>query len=270
LWEENGLIRNKVKEKMKKGDYSVGTWITIGHAEVCEILSSFAFDWIIFDTEHSPLSIETVQSLMQAMSGSAVLPLVRVGWNDPVMIKRALDIGASGVVIPWINTGKDAANVVRACKYPPQGIRGCGPRRASRYGMCLNEYIELANAEILVGIQIETGEALDNLDAILAVDGVDVAFVGPMDLSMSLGYPNQLAHPDFKSALQKVVESCKEHHVYAGIQVASAEEFKERVSQGFQFIAFLSDYGFLIRGCREALNKAMGRCVIQGDDCESR
>ena len=264
------MIRNKVKEKLKKGHYSVGTWITIGHAEVCEILSSFAFDWIIFDTEHSPLSIETVQCLMQAMSRSAGLPIVRVGWNDQVMIKRALDIGARGVLIPWVNSGKDAANAVRACKYPPQGIRGCGPRRASKYGLCFNEYIELINEEILVGIQIETEEALNNLDAILSVEGVDVAYVGPMDLSMSLGYPNQLTHPGFKSALQKVVESCKKHDVYAGIHATSAEDFKERVSQGFQFITLLSDYDFLIHGCTEALNKAMGRCVTKGDGCESR
>jgi len=263
------LIRNKLKEKLKKGHYSIGTWVTIGHPDVCEILSNFPLEWMIFDTEHSPLSIETVQCLMQVLNGSAVLPIVRVGLNDQVMIKRALDIGACGVLVPLVSNEKDAVEAVRACRYPPQGIRGCGPRRASKYGLCFDEYIDAANTEILIGIQVETREALDNLNAILSVEGVDIAFVGPMDLSISLGCPNQFTHPDFKRALHKIIESCKKHNVYAGIHVASAKDLKNRVSQGFQFLAFLSDYDFLIRGCREAFNKVTGRCV-EGVDCESR
>ena len=258
-------MKNKLKEKLEKGAVTIGTWITIGHPEISEILSNFPFDWIMFDLEHTPLEIDTVQNLLQAMSTSEISPVARVAWNDKVLIKRVLDIGISSVVVPMVNNVDDAVKVVQACKYPPEGTRGCGPRRASRYGLSINEYISSANEEILVGVQIETREALDNLDAVASVKGVDMLFAGPMDLSVSLGCPGQFDNPDFNSELEKISQCCIKHNISAGTCVSTAEDLENRISEGYNFSAFLCDYQFLMHGCRETFCKALKECFPQGD-----
>ena len=142
------------------------------------------FDYFVFDTEHSPLNIYQTQTFMHAMRGDATSPIVRVWWNDIVAIKRALDIGAQGVLVPWINDKKAAELAVKATRYAPDGLRGCGPRRASLFDP---EYLETADDEIIVICQIETREAVDNIEEIASVEGVDVTYIGPSDLSASFG-----------------------------------------------------------------------------------
>lgn len=248
-------MKNPVKAKLKAGEPSVGTWLAIGHPDISEILADLGFDWIVFDTEHGPLSIETVQCLMQAMSYSTdCIPMVRVAWNDLVLIKRALDIGAYGVVIPWVNTKEDAINAVRYCKYPPEGIRGCGPRRAA---MRDEEYIKTANDEILIVVQIETETAIKNLDEIFSVKGVDACFIGPSDLTMSLGIYRGLNHPRFKNAVDTVLRACKRWGVAPGMHCNEAN-INEAIAQGFQFCALDSDTMFLRRGAVDSLRKVKG------------
>ncbi len=235
----------------------LGTWVGTGHPDVSEALSMIGFDWIVFDTEHGPHSVETVQLLMQAMGASPTIPLVRVAWNDPVMIKRALDVGAYGVVVPWINSKADAIRAVRACRYPRSGgIRGVGLRRAAKYGFDL-EYIEKADEEMLVVVQIETEEALRKVDDIFSVQGVDACFIGPGDLSMSLGIYRKFDHPRFKEALKTVLTAAKRSAVAPGIH-CGFQNINERIQQGFQFVALSSDMGLLLKGCKDALQKVVG------------
>lgn len=246
---------NLVKEKLRRGEPVIGTWITIGHPDVPEVLSRLGFDWLVFDMEHSPLTVNVVESLMQAMNGTETLPMVRVGWNDPVLIKFALDIGAMGVVIPWVNSRSEAEKAVKACKYPPEGFRGCGPRRASMYGLKMNEYLKNANEDILILVQIETVEALNNIDEILSTPGVDGFFIGPNDLSFSLGIPRQFTHPKYIEALKKTLEAAERNKVAPGIHGLSTEDAVEKIKMGFRFVAIASDISFLIDGFKNCISK---------------
>ncbi len=248
-------MKNSVKAKLKAGEPSVGTWLTIGHPDVAEFLAAVGFDWVVFETEHAPLGMETVQTMMQAMSYSAdCLPMVRVAWNDLVLIKRALDIGAYGLVIPWVNTREDAEKAVSYCKYPPEGIRGVGPRRAAHRDP---DYFATANEEILIVVQIETETALENLDEIFSVKGIDACFIGPWDLSMSLGVFKNFQHPKYEDALDRVLQACKRWGVAPGMH-CSEGNINEAIERGFQFCAIANDYGFLLKGARQALRKIKG------------
>ena len=156
-------LKNIVKEKLQRGENAVGTFIEMGHPDVANLLSHAGFDWLLIDGEHSPMGFETMELMLQAMEGTDCTPIIRPQWNDPVIIKRILDLGAHGIVVPWVNTKEEAEAAVAAARYPPEGIRGWGPRRAARYDP---EYRATANEEILVCVQIETQKSLDNLDTV--------------------------------------------------------------------------------------------------------
>lgn len=244
---------NKVKKKLKQGKVSVGPWVRMGHPDIAELLSIVGFDFVIYDTEHAPLTLESIQNMMQVMEGSGVVPLIRVAWNDPVLIKRVLDLGAYGVLVPMVNNKEEASQAVRACRYAPKGIRGCGPRRASNYWLNLPDYFErFAQREILIMVQIETQEAIDNLDGILSIEGIDGLFVGPFDLSVALGVPMQWNSPILEGAIQRILKKCGEYNVVAGVHGKDVEDAKERVQQGFQFVAFSSETEFLLSAARRA------------------
>ncbi|MBS7609410.1 hypothetical protein KEJ36_00170 [Candidatus Bathyarchaeota archaeon] len=246
-------MKNPVKAKLKRGEVSFGAWISIGHPDISESLAYVGFDWLLFDTEHCPLNIEIIQGLLQSMGyGARSVPLIRVAWNDMVLIKRALDIGAYGLVIPWVNTKDEALSAVRACKYPPEGVRGFGPRRASMYDP---EYVKTANEELLIVAQIETESALKNLDDILSVKGIDVALIGPWDLSMSLGVFTQWDSPKFKAAVDKVLEACERWNVAPGY-VCGDENIRWAVEKGFKFISIGGDEGFMLKGAIDSLMRA--------------
>jgi len=251
------MRRNFVKEKLMAGKPSVGTWMEIGHPEISEMVGNFGFDWVVFDTDHAPRSIETVQTLMQAISASPTLPLVRVAWNDPVLIKQALDIGAYGIMVPWVNNCEEAVKAVRACRYPQSGgVRGVGPRRASNYYLD-EEYYDVADREILIAAQIETEEAIRNLEGIFSVEGIDVAFVGPWDLSMALGVFRKFDHPKLVGALNAVLDTAKGTGVSPGI-FSGVGDVDKYIAQGFRFISLASDTEFFIHGCKDALSKVRG------------
>jgi len=253
-------MRNPLKEKLRRGEAVIGTFVGLGHPDVTEWLSRLGFDWLLLDAEHGPLSFETLQVMMQSMNGSGCIPIVRPQWNDPVVIKRILDIGAYGVLIPWVNTREEAELAVKACRYPPEGIRGFGPRRAAMFDP---EYFKTANEEILVAVQIETDKALENLDEILSVEGVDACYIGPWDLScnLGLGVPPPWDDPRYKGALKRVLRAAEEHGKPAGM-FTTPETIDWAVEMGFTFNTVGDADSFLIWGAREALRRAreaMGR-----------
>lgn len=246
-------MQNILKEKLKKGQAVIGTFISLGHPDVTELLSRLGFDWLLIDGEHSPISLETMQQMMQAMNGSNCTPIVRPQWNDIVIIKRILDIGAHGVLIPWVNTKEEAEYAVSACKYPPKGLRGYGPRRA---GLFDPDYFQTANDEILVIVQIETRKAVSNVDDILSVEGIDACFVGPLDLALSFGLSSpKWDDPEYMGAFDRVLEAAKKFGKPAGM-FASQENIRWAIEKGFILNTVGDADNFLRRGAMLALEKA--------------
>ncbi len=247
-------MKNPLKEKLNRGEAVIGTFVSIGHPDVAEWLSRLGFDWLLLDGEHSPNGFETIQVMMQGMNGSHCVPLVRPQWNDSVVIKRVLDAGAYGVLIPWVNSKEQAEKAVSACKYPPQGLRGFGPRRAWMFDP---DYFATANDEILVTVQIETEEALKNLDDIMAVPSIDACYIGPWDLSFSLclGVPPKWDEPRYVAAIDRVLEVAARHGKPAGM-FANMENIEWALEKGFKFNTVDNDDIFLLRGARMALEKA--------------
>ena len=250
-------MNNHVKEKLGSGKVTVGLWALILNPQSASIVASSGVDWILFDTEHGPPSFETVDVLVQSTAGRGAAPLVRVVWNDINAIKQALDTGAFGVVVPWVNTKEEAERAVLYCKYPPDGLRGCAPgRAASAWGVSIDEYLATANDEILVAIQIETKKAVENIEEIVTVNGVDATFIGPMDLSMSLGYRGQPFHPRVVKAMDRVLEACNASDVAPGIAFGrDIEHLNDLIEQGYRFIGVGSDTGILSEGSEEKLKK---------------
>jgi 2-keto-3-deoxy-L-rhamnonate aldolase RhmA len=235
-------LRNLLKEKLERGEAVVGAFVGLGHPDVTERLSRMGFDWLLLDGEHGPLGLETMQGMMQAMNGSGCTPIVRPQWNDFVVIKRALDVGAHGVLIPWVNSREEAEAAVRACRYPPEGIRGWGPRRAG-----------------LVTVQVETRESLENLEEILAVDGIDACFVGPYDLSsnLGLGIPPKFEDPAFVRAMDRVIEASEASGKPAGMY-SNMDNISWALERGFTYNTVGEADGFLMYGARVALERMRG------------
>jgi 2-keto-3-deoxy-L-rhamnonate aldolase RhmA len=252
-------MKNLLKEKLNEGEVVYGTFLTIGHPDVSEIIGSVGFDFVVFDMEHAPLDFGIVQSMMQAMSFSETTPIVRVAWNDLVLFKQALDIGAQGLIIPWVNSKDEAERAVKAAKYPPRGIRGFGPRRAALRD---KEYVQTADQEIMVIVQIETKTALDQLDEILTVKGVDACFIGPMDFTMSLGILGQLQHPEFERVLDNVAKTSQKHSIIPGIATIPVSgggclpELSKLLKMGYRMISLSYDVGLLKEGASDLLNRA--------------
>ena len=244
------------KKQLKSGKVTLGTWVTIGHPDVPDQLQGLGFDWLLFDTEHAPIGRETLGRLIQAVDGEKACPLVRVGAIDQYMIKSALDMGAHGIMCPLVNTAEEAKTAVKFLKYPPLGIRGVAPRKAADFGLSFAEYIRTANDMTVMVAQIETREAVDNVDSIVALKEVDVAFVGPSDLTMSLGLLDDRSNPKVIDAMKKVIASCESHHKVAGVLAASPEEAKRDVSLGFRFIGLGSDTRFMSGGAKPFIEAA--------------
>jgi 2-dehydro-3-deoxyglucarate aldolase len=241
------LVTGNMKRLLRERRLTIGTWITINDPDVTEALSRIGFDWFVMDMEHAPLTIRDVQRLMQPLASTGVLPLVRVAWNDPILIKLALDIGAEGVVVPWVNCREDAERAVRACRYPPKGIRGFGPRRASVYGLD-KTYGKRADESISVVVQIETEQAVENAYEILSVDGVDAFFIGPYDLSQSLGIPGEFDNERFVCALEATLDSGRRANKVGGIWADDPDAAVKRIGQGFRMIGLASDMAMLLNG----------------------
>lgn len=245
-----------LKRKFADGKVTLGTWVTIGHPDVPDMMEALGFDWLVFDTEHAPLGRETLGRMIQAIDGDKVCPIVRVGAIDQYLVKSALDMGAHGVVCPLVNSEKEAREAASFVKYPPLGVRGVAPRKAADYGLSFAEYIRSANDITVLVAQIETKKALDELDRILAVKEVDVAFVGPTDLTMSLGLVDDRSNPKVIDAMKQVIRGCESRGKVPGVLAATPDEAKRAVSLGFRFIGLGSDTRFMMGGARPFLDSA--------------
>ena len=219
-------------------------------------MSGAGFDWLAVDLEHSVITIREAEELIRVIALSGVCPLVRLSDNDPVQIKRVMDAGAHGVIVPMVNSASDAERAVEAVRYPPRGKRGVGLARAQGYGSSFESYKKWLDEESVVVVQVEHIEAVNNLEAILSVDGIDGFFVGPYDLSGSLGIPGQFDHPAMKEAMGTIQSTAIASDRAAGIHVIQpdAEELLQRVGEGYTFLAYSLDIRMLDSACRSGLN----------------
>ena len=249
---------NPVKAKLNGGEVSFGSWIQLGHAGIAEILANANFDWIGVDCEHSDIDIKGFTDLARGMYGRSTCPIARVRENDTLAIRQVLDVGAWGVIVPLVNTALDAKRAVQSAKFPPVGIRGSAFFRANDYGMSHKEYARRANDDILVVVMIESREAVENIDDIVSVDGVDGVFIGPYDLSASYGIVGQLDEPPMQAARTRVLQACLNRGKAPGIHVVipAADSIARVLEEGFTFVALGMDDVFLDRGARLALAEA--------------
>ena len=247
---------NWLHERVQRGDVLAGVWLTFGSSAVAELAGLVGYDWALVDTEHGYTGAETLLPQLQALAATPCAPLVRVESHDPALYKRTLDLGPSGIMSPMVNTADEARAIVRAMRYPPAGIRGfTGAGRGAGYGLNVEEYARRANRELLNVVQIETTAAIQNIDEIAAVDGVHVLFVGPADLSLSLGIHTQYDHPDFVAALARLNAAARRHGKRTGILALRPGDLPRQVEQGFTFIAHGVD-SIAVRG---GLEETLGR-----------
>ena len=248
-------MKNTLKGRLSSStDPSFGTWISSSSLVCLDALKGMGFEWFMIDTEHAPVNPETLAAMVSLLGEGGPTPLVRVGNVDQYLVKQALDSGAHGILVPLVSTEAQAKAAVAFAKYPPDGVRGAAAAAASRYGRELSSYLRSANAETLVGVQIETKEALDHLEEIARVDGVDILFLGPQDLTLSLGLLDDRKNPRVREAMRKVVVACERHGKVPGTLVIDPEEKKVAVELGFRFISLASDIRFLLDGARSYRN----------------
>lgn len=248
-------------EKLAAGKVVVGAQLRFGSPAIAELFGHAGFDYLVFDTEHAPQTPVGIQHQMQAAGNTPAVPIVRV-QNDPDLMRVYLDMGAGGILAPFVNTADEARKGAAALRYPPVGTRGCGPARASRYGLD-PDYFETANANMIYLPIIEDVEAVCNIDAILAVEGVDSFIIGPLDLSISLGIPTQFEHPKFKEAVRTVVAAAEAARkppgtgIYGG-DMFSPDTYKRFVDQGFKLLLAGGDEWMLTAGCRKLVECLAG------------
>lgn len=249
-----------LKQQLARREVTLGTWVTLGHTSIVEILVKVGFDWLAIDMEHSAITLDKVQQLIQVAELSGVPPLVRVGSNDPILIKRCMDAGAHGVIVPMVNSRGDAERAFQAMRYPPQGYRGVGLARAQKYGFGFDDYLHWQGRESILIVQIEHIKAVENIEKILTVEGVDGFIIGPYDLSGSLGVPGQFDHPAVREALKHVMEVSSKLNALAGFHVIppSAMEVDRKVKEGYRFIGVSLDTLYLGTKCREILAELKG------------
>ena len=247
---------NPLKSGLAEGALRVGLWSALGSNIVAEMLSYVGADWILFDMEHAPNDLPLLVTQLQAMNGSRSVPMVRPAWNDPVILKQLLDAGVHNFVIPFVQNAKEAEAAVAAVRYPPRGIRGVAAgARGSHYGF-EKDYWRTIAERITVIAQVETKEAIDELDAICAVDGIDCAFVGPNDLAASMGYLMGVGNQEVQDVMASVPGVCARHGKAAGTLASNADEVRRYIDMGYKFVGLGSDAGLLKAAALETVHAA--------------
>jgi 4-hydroxy-2-oxoheptanedioate aldolase len=246
------LPQNPFKRSLKTGKAQIGLWSSLSSNYSVEAIAGAGLDWILLDTEHSPNDLESLLTQLQAAAAYPTHAVVRVPWNDMVTIKRVLDIGAQSLLVPYVCSAEEAAAAVSYTRYPPQGVRGvAGTTRATRFGR-VKDYAKRAHEEICVLVQVETQQALDNVEAIAAVEGVDGVFIGPADLHASLGYTGEIANPKVVPLIEEALRRIRKTGKAPGILTTNEEQAKRQLGLGALFVAVGADVGILARGA-EAL-----------------
>lgn len=250
------LKRNRFKQELKAGKVQIGLWTQLGSHIAAEILAGCGYDFMGLDAEHGPSEFMDIYTQLQACAaGGETQPIVRLPNHDVSLIKRYLDAGVNSIMIPQVDTVEEAQNLVAAVRYPPHGIRGyCGAPRASGFGR-IKDYPLKCDAEILLIVMPETTTALDNLDAIAAIDGVDAFFIGPGDMAASLGYIGQPMHPEVINVIEAAGRRIRAAGKVAGILCNDEAQTRRYIELGFQIIAVGSDQGLLTKGAEQLLAK---------------
>lgn len=246
------------RKRILRGETVIGSWIQTGSPAAAEILAEAGFDWVSVDMEHSSIGIDEFAQVARGIRGRGAATVVRVRENDTLAIRQALDMGAECVIVPMVNSREEAERAVAAAKYPPLGVRGFGWARCNDWGMHFKEYAGKANGEIAVIVMIESKDAVENIDGILSVDGVDGVLIGPYDMSGSYGIPGKTADPIIVKACNKVAAACKKHKKAAGqhIVTATRENVRAAMDAGFTFLALGCDIYFLAQGASGVLSFA--------------
>ncbi len=246
------LPQNSLKRALKAGKTQIGLWSSLSSNYSVEVIAGAGYDWILLDCEHSPNDLESLLSQLQACAPYPTHPVVRVPWNDMVNIKRVLDIGAQSLLIPYVCTAEEAKAAVAATRYPPAGVRGvAGTTRATRFGRVKN-YAKIAHEELCVLVQVETKAALDQIEAICAVEGVDGVFIGPADLHASMGYTGETNNPAVMPLIEEAMRRIRKAGKAAGFLSPVEADAKRMIAAGSNFCAVGADVGLLARGA-EAL-----------------
>jgi 2-keto-3-deoxy-L-rhamnonate aldolase RhmA len=251
----------ELKAKLRSNTLTIGSWISLGHPAIAEILSRAGFDWLVIDMEHSTISIREAGELIRVIDLCGVAPLVRVTSNDADLIKRVMDAGAHGVVVPMVNSAADAVRAVASTRYPPAGTRGVGMARAQRFGPSgFQDYLKWQQDGPIVIAQIEHVSAIEAADDILAVPGIDGFIVGPYDLSASLGIPGEFTHAKYTSALTRVLEAGRKAGKPAGLHLVEPDpgRLETLIADGFRVIAYSVDFRMIDATARAGLVTARG------------
>jgi len=253
---------NSFKAALREGRQTIGLWTALCSNITAEIIAGSGFDWVVIDTEHGPNEVPAVLSQLQAMARGTAEPVVRAAWNDAVLIKRILDVGARTLLIPYVQNAEEAQRAVASTRYPPAGFRGvAGAPRANLFGRVPNYHIH-AHEEICVLVQVETRTALDNMQAIASVEGVDGVFIGPGDLSAALGHLGNAGHPDVRAAIADAFTRGRTIGKAVGILTADPEEANRYLDQGYTFVGVGSDVGILAKGAEKLAAQFKARAIF--------
>ena len=250
------MRQNKIKKMMHDGKSVINGWLQLPSSFSAEIMANQGWDSLTIDMQHGVIDYVDALPMLQAISTTDVTPLVRVNWNEPGSIMKILDAGCYGIICPMISNKSEAEKFVKACMYPPDGYRSNGPIRALVYGG--SNYVEKSNNEILKLAMIETKEALENLDEIMSVKGLDGIYIGPADLGLAINEESRFDHPEGTPAyktIMKILDHAKKNNIFAGIHNATADYAKKMIKVGFNFVTIGADQRFMSSGAREAVSK---------------
>lgn len=248
-------MKKNLKTRLRSCELTLGTWITLGHPAIGEIMGRAGFDWVTIDLEHTVIDLEGMQHLIRTIDLLGVVPLVRLSANDPVQIKRVLDAGAGGIIVPNVKSVDEARAIIQAVYYPPKGSRGVGLARAQGYGASFDAYREKGVDELIVVVQIEHIEAVKNLESILDIPEIDALMVGPYDLSGSIGEPGNFESLQFKKLIERISEIAGKLGKCSGIHVVEPDlgKVQKVIAEGYRMIAYSVDIRMLDVICREAV-----------------
>ncbi len=250
------MRKNWVREKLRSGEPTLGALLGLGSPNVAEMMAHAGYDWLAIETEHNPVDMAQVEHMLMALNGTDTIPIVRVPSAEPTFIQRVLDVGSMGILVPMVKTAAEAEAIVSATRYPPEGRRGFGPLRASQYTMDYPDYFAAANENILVALILETKEALQNLEEIAAVPGIDALFCGLFDLCLSLGLnPMDQPFAEVDEAVAEALAICRKLGVAIGIGSGTPEELRRRREQGFTFQVYGTDYQLLGDAARAGVDR---------------
>ena len=244
---------NNFAKRLRSDEILIGTLVSLPSAEICELLANIGYDWLFIDAEHGAFNPQQAQAMLQAAAPTPCL--IRVPSDETIWLKKALDIGAAGVIVPQVHTADQAREIISHCKYTPDGKRGIGIGRAHKYGIDFDRYIKYANQETAVVLQAESSEAVDNINDIVKLKGIDAILIGPYDLSASLGNPGEIDHPVVQAAINKIIKTCQNAKLAMGFFGVTPESVLPYKQKGFTLLTIGMDTAFLINAAQEMLSK---------------